>query len=249
MSGDCKRSSERAALLRWTARVGVVSADALATLDEAPIAAARSRLGHLTRERLLARHRLLADEPPLYTITRAGLRQIELSALEPGRLSAGGAAHALACARAAAFLQRRYPDQLVLGERELRRRERVTGTLLASIALRGTAARHLAASPPGPRTHRPDLVLWPAAAARLPVAVEVELTVKAPQRLAAICRAWGRARHVAGVIYFASPPVRRALERATAAVDVGRIVVLPLDALALGADSGTPIARTVPSEA
>lgn len=249
MSGDQKSSSERAELLRWTARVGFVCADALAHLDDVSIATARNRLGRLTRGRLLARHQLLAGEPPLYTITRAGLRQVELSALEPSRVSAAAAAHALACARAAAVLQRRYPDQLVLGERELRRRERAAGAVLASATLRDGVVWQGYGAPLGTHLHRPDLVLWPATAEGLPVAIEVELTVKAPRRLAAICRAWGRSRHVAGVIYIAPPRVRRALERAIAPADSGRLVVLPLDALALVASSGGPIARTVPSGA
>jgi hypothetical protein len=247
MSEVADRSLERAALLRWTARVGVVSADALAHLDGVPIAVARSRLGRLARERLLVRRTLLVGEPSLYTVTRAGLRSVELPALEPTRIGAGSAAHALACARAAAALQRCYPEQLVLGERELRRRERVAGAPLASTTLRdGSAWSGFGASVGVGQLHRPDLVLWPPLAARAPVAVEIELTVKAPRRLAAICRAWGRCRRVAGVIYLAPRPVRRALERAIAPADASRVVVLPIDALAPIALDGA-IARTVPS--
>jgi hypothetical protein len=66
----------------------------------------------------------------------------------------------------------------------------------------------------------------------LPVAVEVELTVKAPQRLADICRAWARCRCVAGVIYLGPPEVRRALQRTLDQIEAGgRIVVLGLDAV------------------
>jgi hypothetical protein len=66
----------------------------------------------------------------------------------------------------------------------------------------------------------------------LPVAVEVELTVKAPRRLAEICRAWARCRCVAGVLYLAPPEVRRALERAIDQAQAGeRIAVLGLDAV------------------
>jgi hypothetical protein len=66
----------------------------------------------------------------------------------------------------------------------------------------------------------------------LPIAVEVELTVKAPRRLAGICQAWARSRDVAGVLYLASPPAERALLRAVRAVrGAERIVVVPLDAL------------------
>jgi hypothetical protein len=79
--------------------------------------------------------------------------------------------------------------------------------------------------------HRPDLVLLPRSEpARRPVAVEVELTIKAPRRLAAICRAWTRSRHVDGVLYLAPPAVERALVRAIGAARAGDcIVVVPLD--------------------
>ncbi len=97
----------------------------------------------------------------------------------------------------------------------------------------------------GALLHRPDLVLWPGGdeagrcataqqdePAQLPVAIEVELTVKAPRRLAAICRGWARCRQVAGVVYVVSPevngPLLRAIEHACAGE---QIVVLPLAAL------------------
>ena len=80
--------------------------------------------------------------------------------------------------------------------------------------------------------HRPDLVLWPNADGGLPVAVEVELTIKAHRRLIDICRAWASNRAVAGVLYFAPSDVRRALARAIErAYASERIIVLPLDSL------------------
>jgi hypothetical protein len=66
--------------------------------------------------------------------------------------------------------------------------------------------------------------------------VEVELTVKSPQRLTEICRAWARSRQVSGVLYLSAPGVERPLARAIETAQTGeRIVVVPLDAL--------PIAR------
>jgi hypothetical protein len=114
----------------------------------------------------------------------------------------------------------------VLGERELRRDERERGAELASA--------RLCPGPDGTRQiHRPDLVLWPDLADEgMPVAVEVELSVKAPRRLADICRAWARCRCVAGVLYLVAPQVRGALERAIAEAQAGeRIVVVGLDSL------------------
>jgi hypothetical protein len=115
-----------------------------------------------------------------------------------------------------------YPDHTAIGERELRRRELCSGRMLASIEVTSGADRRL---------HRPDLVLLAPVDASPPVAVEIELTVKAPRRLAQICRAWQRARHVAGVVYIAPVDVRRALDRAIASVGGERIVVLALESL------------------
>ena len=66
----------------------------------------------------------------------------------------------------------------------------------------------------------------------LPVAVEVELTVKAPRRLLEICLGWARCRCVAGTLYLAAPEVQRPLARAIERAQAGeRIVVVTLDAL------------------
>ena len=197
------------AVLEWVASIGAVTAEALAELQGSTIASARGQLAAAERSRHLSRHRPLAAHPSLYTITRAGLAHCRLRGVEPCRVSAANAIHLITCAWAAARLARSYPDQRVAGERELRRDERARRYPLASALLPG--AHHAQARP-----HRPDLVLWPDASAgwsagrsaRLPVAIEVELTLKAPQRLAEICRAWARCRDVAGVIYIAAPTGR-----------------------------------------
>jgi transcriptional regulator with XRE-family HTH domain len=57
------------------------------------------------------------------------------------------------------------------------------------------------------RSHFPDIVIWPPAepgeSPPLPIAVEVELTMKSKEELVAICRAWARCRHIEAVLYFA----------------------------------------------
>ena len=273
---DLSHSPERVAIMQWTARIGAVTAEALADRLDVNVASARGRLQALHQAGWLSRKRPLAEQPALYTATRAGLRVAALQGLDPCRVSASNAHHLIECAWVAAALEHCYPDHAVLGERELRRDERERGVTLASA--------HLGIAPDGgPLLHRPDLVLWPQGAedagydgaamgpeaavgpeasgtpeaargveaaegpeaaeaveatadgdraAGLPVAVEVELTVKAPQRLAEICRAWARCRCVAGVLYLGPPEVRRALERAIEQVDAGeRIVVLGLDSV------------------
>jgi hypothetical protein len=224
-------SPEQLALLRWTVRLGVVTADALAVHGGWTPASARSRLQAAESKGLLCSQRLLTGRPALYSATRSGLRGSGLHGFEPCRVSVAGAPHAIECARVAAALEHAYPDHYVMGERELRRDEREAATALASASLgRGPAG--------APLLHRPDLVLWPQDALehqRLPVAVEVELTVKAPRRLLEICRAWARSSCVAGALYLVAPDVERPLARAIAqAHAAGRIAAVPIDALTCG---------------
>ena len=56
------------------------------------------------------------------------------------------------------------------------------------------------------------------------------LSIKAPRRLAAICRAWARARHITRTYYLAPPAVARAVERAVRETrSEDQIAVLPID--------------------
>jgi len=222
-------SMERIDLLRWTAGLGSVTSESLACRRGVTIASARGSLGAAVRAQQLTRHRPLMGRPALYTITRAGLRSAGLVGIEPCHVSPAGAQHMIACAYVAAALERSYPDQTVIGERELRRRERKAAAPLASAVLRRVGEH-------GALMHRPDLALVSRSKLRRrPVAVEVELTIKAPRRLIEICRGWARARHVDGVLYVAAPAVERALDRAIEAAQAGeRIVVVPLDSLGHG---------------
>lgn len=174
------------------------------------------RLAVAVEAGLLEQVRLLHGEPGLYVATRRGLRWTGLEPLGPCRVSVGEFAHWQACARLAAALG--ASGQPVWSERELRAAEREAGRLIASVRVGQSD-----------RLHRPDLVL-PSGAERAVVAVEVELSVKSPRRLEAICRAWARARHVARVRYYAAPAPARALDRAMRAVraeDVIEIRRLP----------------------
>ena len=254
-------SAQQVAIVQWVARMGAVSAQALAVREETTPASASGRLAALKRRRWLSARRVLEGGPTLYTVTAAGMRASCLRGLDPCRLTNSNAAHLATCAEVAAQLERRYPDHRVLGERELRRDERERGEVLASARLAGISADG------GPKLHRPDLVLWPQESPgsergdgdgagdrepeselgreldrewepepeseQLPVAVEVELTVKGPERLTGICLAWARCRTVAGVLYLAPPEVQRALRRAIVRAQAQeQVVVLGLDALA-----------------
>jgi hypothetical protein len=207
--------------------LGAVTAEALAERAAVPVSTARAKLVAGVRERLLVHQRPLADRPALYTLTATGRRLAGLPGLDHCRVTPSNALHLIECAGVAAALERGYPDHRVGGERELRLAEREHGGELASARI-GTGAAGEAL------LHRPDLVLWPLVPERgLPVAVEVELTVKAPRRLADICRAWARCRCVSGVVYLASPEVEQPLARAIARADAAeRVLVVPLAALA-----------------
>jgi hypothetical protein len=238
-------SPERLEALRWTVRLGAVTADAVAQHCGWTSASARARLLAAERTGLLRSWRVLSGQPALFTVTRAGLRASGLHGFEPCQVSVAGAPHAIACAGVAAALERAHPDHRVMGERELRLQERECAAALASACLgRGPGG--------APLLHRPDLVLWPdGVRERLPVAVEVELTIKAPRRLVEICRAWARCRCVAGTLYLAPPEVQRPLARAIERAQAGeRIALVGLDALADGeAPARAAGGSTVPSDA
>jgi hypothetical protein len=215
------------AILDWIARIGAAAAiDVAARFDLTP-AQARARLQAHQRAGTLDAARLLDGQPALYVATPAGLRAAGLIELRRCRVSPAGFAHLREVAHTAVALERAHADLAVVGERELRRWESDSGRWLASA--------DVGRGPDGlPARHRPDLVLWPAGHVGAPgpgaVAIEVELTVKAPRRLALIVRGWARTRLVGAVVYYATPAARRALQRAIDDQQAGEIVhLVPLE--------------------
>lgn len=223
---DYPTTPEQIEIVRWTASLGAITAESLALRLGSTSASARARLSVMHRRGLLAYDRPLVGRPALFSATRAGLRACDVRGISSCRVAAHSAHHLIVCSSVAAALERSYPDHRLIGERELRRDEREQGRSLASaqLGLPGEGESHL---------HRPDLVLWPGASdAESPVVVEVELTIKAPRRLVKICRAWGRCRAVAGVLYVAPAAVERALCRAISEARVAeKVLVLPVNAL------------------
>ncbi len=143
--------AERVALLRWTAGLGGVTAEALAERQDIAVASARARLLGAERAGLLLRSRPLAGRPALYTVTPAGMRAAGTRGLEPCRVSPSNAMHLIECAGVAAALERCYPDHRVPGERELRRDEREQRRALASAELGGRLPRRAALASPRSR--------------------------------------------------------------------------------------------------
>jgi len=227
-------------MLDWLAGLGAAALTELADVAGLSRAAAAARLSRLEREALVSRVRLLHGQPALYVMTRSGLRAIGRDELGPARISSSGFVHALECARVARALERSLTGRFsVHSERELRAWERAAGRLIASAELGFSVAAAV-------DVHRPDLVCLACAGSgrTLPLAIEVELTVKAPQRLRAIVRGWARCRRVAAVVYYATPAAARALERAVAeesAATAVRVFALDHAALRSPAQSTSPI--------
>jgi hypothetical protein len=224
---DQSPTPQQVEIVRWTASLGAVTAEALARRLDVSLASARARLLAAQRRELLSRECPLSGQPTLFAATRTGLRLCEVRGIQACKVKASSAHHLIMCAAVAAALERCYPGHRVTGERELRRDERELGRPLASARLGGA---HTTDS----GSHRPDLVLWPNAryGGLLPVAVEVELTIKGSRRLTDICRAWARCRLVAGVLYLASEEVERPLSRAIAEARASeQVVALPLGSL------------------
>jgi hypothetical protein len=206
-------------VVRWVAVIGAASAGDVMARFRLGRTAGYRRLAELEEHGLLARSRLVYGQPALYTATRDGLAWVGMPQLEPARVGVATTRHWATCARLAVQLEHAEGAE-VWGEPRLRAAELE--------AERAVASAQLGSLPDGrPRLRRPDLVLFPETA--LPVAVEVELSVKGPRRLEAICRAWARCRIVSEVRYYAPPHVQRAVSRAVASVHAhDAIRILPL---------------------
>jgi hypothetical protein len=213
------KTSDRA-ILDWLATVGAACAEDAAAACGVGARRAASRLRQLEADRLISSRQLLHGEPALHVLTRRGLGVVGRSELEPTRISVSSFAHLMAVSRVAATLA--LSGRSVGGERELRALERAGGGALASAAI-GIA-------PDGSTAwHRPDLVCWDGV---LPRAIEVELTVKAPERLRAIVRGWARSRLVESVDYYATPAAARAIAAAVARESAeARVCIRSIDEL------------------
>jgi hypothetical protein len=210
-----------AEIVRWLGRIGAASAENVMARFGMGRSWAYQRLSHLVRDGLLEQKILLYRRPGLYIATAEGLRWTQQRRLGVYRVSAGGFTHAAELANVAVQLHLVLPEWGQMSERELRIAESDEAKLLASVKL---------GELPGgrPALHRPDLALIGRDNSVL--AIEVELSVKAPRRLQAICRAYARARHLAHVYYLATPAVGRAVLRAVAEVRAeDRVAVLALD--------------------
>jgi hypothetical protein len=214
------QTEKDAEIVGWVGRFGAAGAEDVMVRFGMGRSWAYARLSRLVVDGLLESRTLLYRQPGLYVATVEGLRWQGLDRLGVYRVGAGGFEHAQQVATVAVALHRGLPGWELWSERELRLAESDRGELVASARV---------GELPGGRAavHRPDLaVISPDGRV---LAVEVELSVKAPRRLAAICRGYARARHLERVYYLAAPPAARAVSRAVAETRAeDRITVLPL---------------------
>ena len=215
------QTEKDAEIVEWIGRVGAAGAEHVMGRCGMGRSWAYARLSRLVKDGLLEQSRLLYGQPGLYLASADGLRWQGLRRLGVYRVSPGGFQHAQEVAAAAVGLHLELPGWEQLSEREIRVRESDQDELIASAKL---------GELPGgrPALHRPDLAL--VSPEGKVIAVEVELSVKAPRRLAGICKGWARARHISGVYYLAPPAVARAVKRAIAETRAeDHVVVLPID--------------------
>jgi hypothetical protein len=193
-------------LLAFVGRHGVVAIEHVMAALGVGRAAAYRRVAACIERGLLERLDLLRREPSLLRATRSGLRYAGLG-LPVAIVSPGAVDHWLRCATTAQLLAQEFGAERILTERELRLLERLEGRPIASAKLGELPSGH-------PRLHRPDLAVFGPDGV---IAIEVELTPKAPRRLLSIIRAWRGADWVAEVRYTCAPgPTRRGVELAVA---------------------------------
>jgi hypothetical protein len=168
---------------------------------------------------LLERVETLPGDPTLIRATLNGLRYVHLP-LPLAKVSAYQVDHWAACASVSLWAEERWGKDAVISERELRRLEAGSERPIGSCVVGEHRGDYEA-------LHRPDLLVTDNGS---PIAIEVELTPKAPRRLEGIVRGFRRARHLERTIYVVGDrTTRRAVERAVRTVRAGeRVQVVDL---------------------
>jgi len=209
-----------AQMVAWISGMGAAGAEHVRRrFDISTIRTANRRLRLLTADGLLDHRTVLAGWPGVYSATREGMRWQGYEGQRVFQVKDGQFKHTWQVAHTAAELHCALPGWEVIGERGILSIESGQDDLYASMRVAGRSGRRM--------LHRPDLAL------ALPgvgvVAVEVELSVKAPPALNPICRSWARARHIDRVYYLALPKPARAVRKAVkATMAEDRIRVLDL---------------------
>jgi hypothetical protein len=186
-------------LIRLVGRHGLLTITHLMAAMEVGQAITYRRVARCIEAGLLERHAILASEPSVLRATQAGLQFAGL-ALPVASISPANVTHTLRCASLAIPTER---QRRVLTEREIVLSEQLEGRRIASVRV-GIAQGK-------PAYHRADLAIFTEEGT---VAVEVELTPKAPARLQKIIAAWYQAPYIHRVEYLCAPgQTHRAVQR------------------------------------
>jgi hypothetical protein len=208
-------------LVRYVGRHGLVTVGHVMAAMEVGRTATYRRVRSCVEAGLLERQEVLRTEPTLLRATREGLRYAGLG-LPVASFAPGSVDHYLRCASVAQLLREELPDGRIFTEQEIPVLEDLLGEPAASVRLEDL--------PDGrTRMHRADLLVV-TEDGESNIAVEVELTRKAPHRLRSIIRAWRLAPCVSEVRYYCRPGVtysgvKRAVE-AVKADEIDKIVVI-----------------------
>lgn len=196
------------ALVTFVGRHGIVALSHVMAALDVRRAAAYRRVARLREAGLIEWVQVFISRSYLRA-TRQGLRYAGLD-MPVAQLSAASLEHSLRCATVAQCLERKLGPGSVLSERDVALAEALEEREIACAVL-GTPSK--------PRRHRADLAIL---TEEETIAVEVELTAKAPRRLVAIIRAW-RLAVACGLVrevhYLCEPgKTYRAVQRAVGSV-------------------------------
>jgi hypothetical protein len=203
-------------LVGWIARLGAVGIGHVQERFGICRSVGYEVVARLVEAGLIERVATLPGDPTLLSATPQGIAYAGLG-LPAARVTPGAVDHWLACADTALWAERRWAADSLMSERELRFAELDASKPIAS-AIVGEL-------PDGrPMLHRPDLVVRDDGRT---MAIEVELTPKAPRRLEHIVRCWRRARYIERVLYMVpAGPTQRAVERAVATTHAQERVIV-----------------------
>lgn len=198
------RQTREREIVRWVGRIGAVELGHLQRRWRLGRSVGYALVARLVEAGLLERVATLPGDPTLLRTAQHGLDYAGLG-LAPARIAPGQVDHWLACADVALWAEGRWGEDSVRSERELRFAELEAGKPIGSATV---------GELPNGRAllHRPDLLI---AHDRSRIALEVELSPKAPRRLEHLVRSWCRARDLERVLYVVPPgPTKRAVLRA-----------------------------------
>lgn len=199
-----RRQSREREIVRWIARMGAVSVEHVRRRWAVGRSVGYALVARLVEAGLLERVATLPGDPTLLRATHYGLRYGRVG-LSVAKISPGQVDHWLACADVALWAEGRWGADALMSERELRFAELESRQSIGSAVVGELHyGREL--------FHRPDFLVTDNGQA---VAIEVELTPKAPRRLEHLVKSWWRARNVGQVIYVVPEgPTERAVKRA-----------------------------------